>query len=107
MHPEQFQGLFLFGAYITNDLSNWNGSAIVFEGSDDKIVSPEKIQTYRNNLPSKILADIELPGFNHASFGGYRLFPWDWEELVDGKSECGNNCIETLVEYFYNATLIK
>lgn len=81
-HPDQVDGLLLFGSYADRDLS---GTDLVVEsvwGSNDGLTTPEDIERTRSNLPPS--ADFtEIVGGVHAYFGDYGAQPGDGQPGID------------------------
>lgn len=69
-HTEDYDGLFLLGAYSTEDLRDSGLQVVSLYGSEDLVLNMEKYQAYRSNLPEDTLEQV-LEGGCHAYFGSY------------------------------------
>lgn len=69
-HTEDYNGLFLLGAYSTEDLRDSGLQVVSLYGSEDLVLNMEKYQAYRSNLPEDTLEQV-LEGGCHAYFGSY------------------------------------
>ncbi|WP_420123574.1 alpha/beta hydrolase [Nakamurella sp.] len=81
-HPDQVDGLLLFGSYSDRDLS---GTDLVVEsvwGSNDGLTTPEDIERTRTNLPPSA-GFTEIVGGVHAYFGDYGEQPGDGQPGID------------------------
>ncbi len=66
------EGLFLFGSYSDQDLSNFEGKVISIMGEQDLIINRENYQEAKQSLPTGAQI-IEVEGLNHSDFGNYGL----------------------------------
>lgn len=81
-HPDQVDGLLLFGSYSDRDLS---GTGLIVEsvwGSNDGLTTPEDIERTRGNLPPSA-GFTEIVGGVHAFFGDYGEQPGDGQPGID------------------------
>lgn len=81
-HPDQVDGLLLFGSYTDRDLS---GSDLVVEsvwGSNDGLTTPADIERTRPELPASTHF-TEIVGGVHAFFGDYGAQPGDGQPGID------------------------
>ena len=69
-HPEGLDGLVLLAAYPTAPLKEENFSALTVWGSEDGVLSRDKLEAGMSFLPSYHTA-LEIAGGNHAWFGAY------------------------------------
>lgn len=69
-HHTEFEGLLLFAAYSTADLSESGLRVLSIYGSQDKVLNLEKYEAYRENLPTDTEEKI-IEGGCHAYFGSY------------------------------------
>ena len=81
-HPDQVDGLLLFGSYSDRDLSRTDLAVKSVWGSNDGLTTPADIERTRGNLPPA--ADfVEIVGGVHAYFGDYGEQPGDGRPGVD------------------------
>lgn len=69
-HADGFQGLVLLAAYSTADLTETGLKVLSLYGSEDGVLSREKYESYRGNLPGNTVETV-IEGGNHAGFGSY------------------------------------
>lgn len=69
-HANEYEGLFLLGAYSTQDLTDSGLEVVSLYGSEDRILNLEKYEECRANLPESTLEYV-LEGGCHAYFGSY------------------------------------
>lgn len=69
-NEENFEGLVLMGAYSTENYSDTDLKIISIYGSEDKVMSYDKYEKYKTNLPSDFL-EIIIDGGCHSYFGMY------------------------------------
>ena len=69
-HTDKINSLYLISAYCANDISKTNIQVTSIHGSLDPMATPEKIQSYRRNLPNSA-KDYEIQGMNHSQAGNY------------------------------------
>ncbi|MDQ0205801.1 alpha/beta fold hydrolase [Alkalicoccobacillus murimartini] len=69
-HADSLSGLFLLGAYSANDLSDTSLSVLDISGGLDGLSTPEKMDSYEENLPEETTSVVIEQG-NHANFGDY------------------------------------
>lgn len=80
-HPDQVDGLLLFGSYSDRDLSGSDLRVESVWGSNDGLTTPADIERTRVNLPPS--ADFtEIVGGVHAFFGDYGEQPGDGQPGV-------------------------
>ncbi len=68
--PKSYQGLILLGAYLTDDLSAYDGIVVSIYGSEDQVLNKEKYDEGLEYKPSKYY-ELVLSGGNHCQFGNY------------------------------------
>lgn len=78
-HKAEFDGIILLASYSTEDLASGRLKALSIYGSNDGVLSLDKYQSNRENLPTNTLEYI-ISGGNHAGFGMYG------EQSKDGAS---------------------
>ncbi len=71
-HPEKIYGLFLFGSYCDQDITDAEKPVIVIIGQEDFIINRENFEDAKTNLPSGTLI-MEIEGMNHSDFGNYGI----------------------------------
>lgn len=69
-HTDEYNGLILFAAYSTADLSHSNLKVISIYGSEDGVLNREKYEKNFPNLP-KDTSEYVIEGGCHAQFGSY------------------------------------
>lgn len=69
-HADEFQGLILLGSYSTSDLSEYDLRVLSLYGSEDRVLSLEKYEAEKTNLPADFCEAV-LQGGCHAYFGTY------------------------------------
>ncbi len=79
-YPEKYDTLLLLAAYSTADLSDSGIRVISAYGENDGVLSLDKYEDNKKNLPSDTL-ELIIEGGNHAMFGDYG------EQSGDGKAE--------------------
>jgi hypothetical protein len=81
-HPDQVDGLLLFGSYADHDLSGTDLAVESVWGSNDGLTTPDDIDRTRDNLPAAT-GFTEIVGGVHAYFGDYGEQPGDGQPGVD------------------------
>jgi pimeloyl-ACP methyl ester carboxylesterase len=71
-NSENIYGLFLFGSYCDQDISNTGKPVVVLWGRQDFIINRENFEKAKANLPSGSTI-LEIEGMNHSDFGNYGL----------------------------------
>ena len=69
-HPGDYEGLALLAAYSTADLKDVGLDVLSVYGSEDRVLSMEKYEKYRTNLPENTVESV-IEGGCHAGFGLY------------------------------------
>ncbi|QIK70549.1 alpha/beta fold hydrolase [Erysipelothrix sp. HDW6C] len=85
-HPTEIAGLFLLGGYTTSDIHDYKGIVATFTGSDDMVMSREKFESNRTNLPQS-LCEITIEGGNHGQFGNYGHQAGDGNASISAKQQ--------------------
>ncbi len=78
---DKVEGLFLFGSYSDQDLSNFEGKVISIMGEQDLIINRENYEEAKQNLPTGAQT-IEIEGLNHSDFGNYGLQSGDGASIL-------------------------
>ena len=71
-NTDKIDGLFLFAAYSTSDLSDSGLSVYSVYGSNDKVLNMKKYNKYKKNLPDDV-HEFVIDGGCHSYFGNYGL----------------------------------
>ena len=71
-HADEFDGLYLFAAYSTADLSDSDLRVFSVYGSEDGVLDMDKYRKYRSNLPEDTYEYV-IDGGCHSYFGSYGL----------------------------------
>ena len=71
-HVDEFDGLYLFAAYSTADLSDSDLRVFSVYGSEDGVLDMDKYRKYRSNLPEDTYEYV-IDGGCHSYFGSYGL----------------------------------
>ncbi|MCD8218051.1 MAG: alpha/beta hydrolase [Clostridiales bacterium] len=69
-HTDEYDGLILLAAYSTADLSDTDLKVLSMYGSNDGVLSMEKYEENKNNLPDDF-TEIIIDGGCHSYFGCY------------------------------------
>lgn len=95
-NAEKIYGLFLFGSYCDQDITDTGKPVIVLWGQQDFIINRENFEEAKANLPSNSVI-LEIEGMNHSDFGNYGL------QKGDGTSRLSNRqIIEIISAAFVN-----
>lgn len=78
-HVDDYKGLILLASYSTEDLRGTDLSVLSIYGSEDGVLSRDKYEESKNNLPDNYIEKV-IQGGNHAYFGNYG------EQKGDGKA---------------------
>ena len=97
-NPESFEGAFLLASYSVNDISNSEVPILSLTGSEDLVIDQNNFNENKKNLPTEVtISDsslfpnfstidstiyFEIPGGNHAQFGGYGFQKGDGTALI-------------------------
>lgn len=93
---EDFDGLILFAAYSTANLSDSNLTVLSLYGSEDQVLNKEKYEENLTNLPDDYTEFI-IDGGCHAYFGCYGAQEKDGTATISNVEQ-----IETSVDYITN-----
>lgn len=85
-HMEAVAGLALLAAYPTESLSEGNLSVLSVYGSEDHVLSMEKVEEGRTLMP-EAYTEFCIKGGNHAQFGNYGLQDGDGEAMISAKEQ--------------------
>lgn len=105
-------GLVLFAAYSTKDISNVTFPVISVYGSEDKVLSRKKYDENKKNLPSNFNEYI-IEGGNHALFGYYGKQDGDGEARITYEEQWKEtatyvtDCISRMANGNYSSSSIK
>ena len=77
-NPNKVYGLFLYGSYCDQDISNFTGPILSIMGLQDLIINRENYSMAKTQLPESAVI-IEVEGLNHSDFGNYGLQEGDGE----------------------------
>lgn len=94
-HVSNFEGLVLLGAYSTADLSGTDLKTISIYGSEDQVLSREKYEDYKSNLPDDF-AEIVIEGGCHAYFGMYGAQEGDGTPAISNVEQIQSTADEIL-----------
>ena len=97
-HPNDFDGLILFGAYPNDDLSTTSLSVLEIYGSNDKVMNKEKFDKAQDKLPTSHEVYV-IEGGNHAQFGMYGKQKGDGEASITTEAQI-ELTTNKIVEYF-------
>lgn len=92
-YSDSFEGLILCAAYSTKDLSTTDLKVLSIYGSEDKVLSMEKYQSNRSNLPEDVIEKV-IDGGCHAYFGSYGAQDGDGTPTISNAEQ-----IQTTVDY--------
>lgn len=85
-HASELDGLVLLAAYSTKDLSNTHLKVLSVYGSEDQVLSREKYEGSRTNLPENAL-ELVIQGGDHAGFAGYGPQDGDGEASISPEEQ--------------------
>ena len=86
LHARQLEGLILFAAYSTSDLSNKDLDVLSIYGSNDGVLNMEKYESNKANLPSTAV-EVVIEGGNHCQFGDYGFQDGDNEATISAAEQ--------------------
>ena len=87
-HTDDYEGLILFAAYGTEDISQSGIKVISLYGSMDGVLNMEKYEENRDNLPEDTLEYV-IEGGNHAQFGSYGSQKGDGTPTISAEEQRG------------------
>lgn len=85
-NPGEFDGLVLLGSYSTYDLTDNAVSVLSVFGSEDMVLSREKYEEYRVNLPADF-TELVIDGGCHAYFGSYGAQDGDGTPTISNEEQ--------------------
>lgn len=85
-HCNQIDGLVLLGAYVSANLSQASFPVEVIVGSEDQIISRNKLEQGSLKVSSQYTVSI-IDGGNHAYFGSYGKQSGDGQALLTPKQQ--------------------
>ncbi len=103
-HADQLDGLILLASYSTKDLSNLDLKVLSIYGSEDHVLSMDKYNENRSNLPSN-LEEYIIEGGCHSYFGSYGMQKNDGSPTISNTEQ-----ISATVDYilqFINQTTLQ
>lgn len=83
---DKFSGLFLLGAYSTNNISSSSLKVLSIYGSNDGVMKRNKYQECLKNLPSNFNEYI-IQGGNHAQYGMYGKQKKDKDATISNEEQ--------------------
>lgn len=83
---DEYEGLILIASYSTCDLSKEDIKVMTIYGSEDKILSLNKYNDSKSNLP-KTFNEVVIEGGNHAQFGMYGLQEGDGVATINNTEQ--------------------
>jgi len=95
---DKVEGLFLFGSYSDQDLTNFGDKVISIMGDQDLIINRVNYEDAKQNLPPRAKI-IEVEGLNHSDFGNYGLQSGDGPGSLSQEEVIEIIC-RTFKEYF-------
>lgn len=85
-HQDELSGLVLLAAYPTKTLKAEAFSVLSLYGSEDSVLSMEKVEQGRKYMPSEYM-EICIDGGNHAQFGNYGAQKGDKEAAISQEEQ--------------------
>lgn len=85
-HQDELSGLVLLAAYPTKTLKAEAFSVLSLYGSEDSVLSMEKVEQGRKYMPSEYM-EICIDGGNHAQFGNYGAQKGDKEAAISWEEQ--------------------
>lgn len=83
-NKDSFEGVILLASYSTSDISDMR--VLSLYGSEDGILSRDKYEEYKINLPSDY-EEYVIEGGNHAYFGAYGFQENDGKASIENKEQ--------------------
>lgn len=93
-NEEKIDGVILLAAYSDSKLSD-NERVIIIYGSNDQVISYEKLEANRVNLPNDTV-EVCIEGGNHAQFGNYGNQSGDGKAQISNKQQQKQTVLEIL-----------
>lgn len=94
-NPSIFKGIIFLAGYTTVDISKYDMLVLSIYGSNDRVLSLDKYNENRENLPR--LNELVIEGGNHAQFGSYGAQKGDGEASIS-EMEQVNQTAEFIVK---------
>ncbi len=85
-HSGELDGLILLAAYSTKDLSESDLAVLSVYGTEDQVMSREKYEECRGNLPTGAIESV-IDGGCHAGFGSYGPQDGDGTPSISGEEQ--------------------
>ncbi len=92
--PDQVYGLYLYGSYCDQDLSDFSGRLVSIIGLQDLIINRENYSNAKSQLPAGAEL-MEIEGLNHSDFGNYGL------QKGDGRSNLTNEQVIEIISFTF------
>lgn len=98
---DKIKGIAFIASYPASDISGLGIPAIVILGSQDKLVTEDKIAGHSSKFPKDFQKTI-IEGGNHGQFGDYGLQPKDGTATISVEQQTARIC-EILAEFMKKA----
>lgn len=85
-HAEEYEGLILLASYSTADLSKTGLKVLSIYGSNDGVLSLEKYEQNKTNLPEDVVEHV-IDGGCHAYFGSYGMQDGDGTPTISAEEQ--------------------
>ena len=85
-HAEEYEGLILLASYSTADLSKTGLKVLSIYGSNDGVLSLEKYEQNKTNLPEDVVEHV-IDGGCHAYFGSYGTQDGDGTPMISAEEQ--------------------
>lgn len=92
-----FDGLFLFAAYSTTDMSDKDITVVSVYGDRDGVLNMEDYAEYKSNLPHDTIEYV-IKGGNHSQFGSYGLQEGDGKPGISAEDQRAQ-AVDAVVKY--------
>jgi len=96
-HHDLFDGLILLAAYSTADLRQKNLKVLTMYGSQDTVLSADRLTQYRDNLPTDAQT-VVIEGGCHAYFGDYGVQKGDGVPTITREQQV-EKTVEAIVAF--------
>lgn len=84
-HGKEYDGLILFAAYSTVDLTSYSFSTLSLLASNDKVLNWDHYESNKKNLPS--LTECRIEGGIHSYFGDYGIQKGDGKPSITNEKQ--------------------
>lgn len=100
---DEYEGLFLLGAYSTANIRDWNQPVFMILAENDGLTDLESVENNRRNLPDAVYVDFlqlddlgdtrgstiyyTIRGGNHGQFGSYGIQGGDGEATISKEEQ--------------------